>query len=89
MRREGGPASPTLPAWLQRAARRTTKRSLLYAWARLLVKICEVDALRCTRRGSKMPVLAIITDPQQVSRILLHLNKTDAAPPGIRPASVS
>ena len=45
-------------------------------------KIYEVDPLRCTRCGSQMRVLAVITDPQQVLRILRHLIKTGAAPPG-------
>ena len=53
------------------------------AWARLLAKVYEVDPLRCTRCGSPMRVLAIITDPQQVLRILRHLIKTGAAPPGL------
>ena len=53
------------------------------AWARLLAKVYEVDALRCNRCGSPMKVLAVITDPQQCRRILLHLIKTGAAPPGL------
>jgi len=53
------------------------------AWARLLAKIYEMDALRCNRCGSPMKVLAVITDPTQVRRILLHLIKTGAAPPGL------
>jgi hypothetical protein len=54
------------------------------AWARLLAKLYEVDALRCCSRcGSTMKVLAFVTDPQQCRRILLHLIKTGAAPPGL------
>jgi hypothetical protein len=53
------------------------------AWARLLAKVYEVDALRCNRCGSPMKVIALITDPQQCRRILLHLIKTGAAPPGL------
>jgi hypothetical protein len=59
------------------------------AWARLLAEVYEVDPLRCTRCGCQMRVLAVITDPQQVRRILRHLVKTGAAPPGLDPASVS
>jgi len=58
-------------------------------WARLLAKVYEVDPLRCTRCGSQMRVLAVITDPQQVRRILRHLINTGAAPPGMDSASVS
>jgi hypothetical protein len=53
------------------------------AWARLLAKIYEVDTLKCSRCGSPMKVLTVITDPTQVRRILLHLIKTGAAPPGL------
>ena len=59
------------------------------AWARLLAKVYEVDPLRCTRCGSQMRVLAVMTDPQQVLRILRHLIKTGAAPPGLDAASLS
>jgi hypothetical protein len=58
-------------------------------WARLLAKVYEVDPLCCTRCGSPMRVLAIITDPQQCRRILHHLIKTGAAPPGLDPASLN
>jgi hypothetical protein len=42
------------------------------AWARLLAKVYEVDLLTCSRCGSPMKVRAVITDPPQVRRILLH-----------------
>jgi hypothetical protein len=58
-------------------------------WARLLAKVYEVDPLCCIRCGSPMRVLAIITDPQQCRRILPHLIKTGAAPPGLDPASLN
>jgi len=59
------------------------------AWARLLAKVYEVDVLRCPHCGSQMKVIAVITDPQQVRRILRHLIKTGAAPPGLDPASLN
>jgi hypothetical protein len=55
--------------------------------ARLLAKVCEVDALRCSRCGSPMKVLAVITDPPEVRRIPLHLIKTGGAPPGVEASS--
>jgi hypothetical protein len=36
-----------------------------------------------------MKVLAVITDPQQVRKILRQLNKTGAAPPGFDPAPLN
>ena len=55
----------------------------------------------CTRCGAAMHLLAVITDTQQVHRILRHLIKTGTAPlgrqqvedlreaPGLDPASVN
>jgi hypothetical protein len=59
------------------------------AWARLIAKVYEVDPLVCPRCGSKMKVKAVITDPQQLRRILRHLIKTGAAPPDLDLASAS
>jgi hypothetical protein len=53
------------------------------AWARLLAKVYEVDVLHCSRCGSPMKVLAVITDPSEVRRILLHLINTGVAPPSL------
>ena len=36
-----------------------------------------------------MRVMAVITDPEQVRRILRHLINTGAAPPDLDPACVS
>ena len=68
-------------------------------WARLIAKIYGVDPqggshsgsesrggespLICPRCGKSMRVLAIITDPSQVDRILRHLIKIGRAPPGL------
>jgi hypothetical protein len=35
-----------------------------------------------------MKVLAVVTDPPEVQRILLHLTKTGAAPPGLEVSSL-
>ena len=58
------------------------------AWARLSTKVYEADPLVCGRCGSPMRVVAVITEPQQVRKILRHLIKTGKAPPGLDPASV-
>jgi hypothetical protein len=36
-----------------------------------------------------MGILAVITEPQQARKILLHLIKTGKAPPGLDPASLN
>lgn len=43
------------------------------SWARLLRKIFEVDPLVCARCGTPMQVIAVITDPRVIDRILRHL----------------
>ena len=44
-------------------------------WARLIKKVYEVDPLICTKCGSEMAVLVIITNPEEVHKILNHLRK--------------
>jgi hypothetical protein len=57
------------------------------AWARLIVKIYDVDPLVCAHSSSKMRILAVITDPGEVNKILRHLIKIGRPPPGLHPAS--
>ncbi len=58
----------------RRAARRT-------AWADLLQRVFEVDALRCPGCGARMRVLSAITDPDVARRILDCLRMPSRAPP--------
>jgi len=59
------------------------------AWARLIAKVYEADPLICRHCGSPMRIMAVITEPQQVRKILLHLIKTGKAPPELDPASLN
>jgi hypothetical protein len=59
------------------------------AWVRLIAKIYEADPLICRRCGSPMQILAVITEPQQTRKILLHLIKTGKAPPGLDSTSLT
>src|SRR4030042_5525298 len=43
------------------------------AWARLIAKVYEIDPLVCPRCGSEMRLIAVITDPAEVRKILRHL----------------
>jgi hypothetical protein len=55
-------------------------------WARLLRKVFEVDPLICPRCGAEMKVIAVLTEPKVVDKILRHLQeKADRAPPGDLP----
>jgi hypothetical protein len=50
-------------------------------WAQLLRRVLEVDALACARCGAPMVVLAFITDPGVVKKILDHLRLPSTEPP--------
>ena len=56
------------------------------AWARLIAKVYETDPLLCPRCGSEMRLIAVITDPAEVGKILRHLLKIGRAPPGLDPS---
>ncbi len=51
------------------------------AWADLLKRVFEVDALRCPACGKRMRLLAAITDPDVARRILACLALPPRAPP--------
>ena len=50
------------------------------AWARLIAKVYEIDPLVCPHCSSRMRVLADITDPAEVNKILRHLVKIGRPP---------
>ena len=45
-------------------------------WAELLRRILEVDPLQCPRCGEPMRIVAFITEPHVIDRILNHLGRT-------------
>lgn len=51
------------------------------AWAELLQRVFEVDALACPKCGGRMRVLSAITDPTVALRILRCLTLPSRAPP--------
>ena len=74
-RRAGAPEQPpaveaeSVPPSLPEARRR---------WAELLRRIFEVDPLRCSRCGHEMRIVAFITQPRVIDRILTHLRRARA-----------
>jgi hypothetical protein len=69
-RRQANPAAEAPVAivdpvdWSLRAAR--------FRWAELLRRISEVDPLACSRCQGLMRIVAVITDPAVITRILTH-----------------
>jgi hypothetical protein len=49
-------------------------------WAQLLRRVFHVDALRCPQCSSSLVVLAFLTDPEVVTKLLLHLRLPASAP---------
>ena len=54
-------------------------------WAQLLRRVLQVDALECPKCAAPMVVLAFISDPEVVTKILKHLN-LDTTPAPLAPA---
>jgi hypothetical protein len=73
-----GPVAPGPPA----PARHRSGRG---SWASLLRRVFDVDALSCPRCSTPMVVLAFLTDPTVVHKILDHLH-LPSDPPAVAPA---
>ena len=50
------------------------------AWAALIKNVWEIDPLGCPRCGAQMKVVAFITDPCVIDKILKHLDKKNRGP---------
>ncbi len=48
-------------------------------WAELLRRIFEVEPLECPRCGQTMRIVAFITEPRAIDRILDHVRRTATA----------
>ena len=53
---------------------------LPFPWARLIAKVYEIDPLVCPRCSCRMRILAVITAPAEVNKILRHLVKIGRPP---------
>jgi hypothetical protein len=58
----------------------TERQARRRAWARLIKLVYEVNPLLCARCGTEMRVLAVITQPQVIDRILDHLASKGIVP---------
>ncbi len=56
------------------------RRALSKRWAELIFRIYEVDPLTCTRCGAPMKLLAFITEPAVIKRVLDHLDRKTSRP---------
>ena len=60
------------------ASARPRRRPL--PWAQLLMRVFFIDVLRCPRCAASMVVLALISDPQVLRKILEHLGLPTEVP---------
>jgi hypothetical protein len=70
----------------------TRKAALRRRWAELIRRVFEVDPLVCDRCGGQLRVIAFITQPRVIRKILDHLKKRkgrNRAPPPAQSLSVS
>ena len=63
-------ADPEMETVSNKASRRS--------WARLMQKIYEIDPLMCPQCGHVKKVIAVITDPHEVRKILACLKRNNA-----------
>jgi len=56
-----------------------------YSWAELMRRVFEIDVLICEHCGGTRKLLAFLTQPQTIRRILKHIG-LPAEPPHIAPA---
>ena len=59
------------------------------AWARLIAKVYGVDPMICPKCGAEMKVIAVIQDPDEIKRILVHLAKIGRSPPDFDPSTLN
>jgi hypothetical protein len=69
------------------AACSVSDKESLSTWAILIAQVYEVDPLVCPRCSAPMRILAVITEPEEVRKILRHLVKIGRSPPGFDPSS--
>ncbi len=63
---------------IDKSSTASTSSSSRAHWARLIRKVFEVDPLLCPKCGSGMKLIAVLTDPKVVDRIIRHLDKNAA-----------
>jgi len=62
-----------------------SKRPSRLVWASLMRRVLDIDVLTCPKCAASMVIIAFITDPSVLTKILDHL-KLPSAPPSLAPA---
>ena len=73
------------PEPAQRVSAAAPRTSPRYSWAELMMRVFDIDVLRCEHCGSRRKLIAMITEAFVVRRILRHLG-LEHEPPAIAAA---
>ena len=79
--REGATRQPRRARPGGRGAPEGRRGSSRLAWAELLKRVFATDALACPKCGGRMKVLATMTDPEVVRKVLTSLGLPTRGPP--------
>ena len=86
-------ASESVEPYMEESAYSVPDKKGRSTWAKAtrpgFAQVYEVDPMTCSRCGSSMRILAVITEPEEVRKILRHLVKIGRSPPGFDPASLN
>jgi hypothetical protein len=74
--------SESLQLYVEESAYSVSDKEGRSTWAKLIAQVYEVDPMICPRCSAQMRVLAVITEPQEIRKILRHLVKIGRSPPG-------
>ena len=83
------PTSESPQPYVEESAYSVSDKEGRSTWAKLIAQVYEVDPMTCSQCGSSMRILAVITEPQEIRKILRHLLKIGRSPPGFDPVSLN
>jgi hypothetical protein len=83
------PTSESPQPYVEESAYSVSDKEGRSTWAKLIAQVYEVDPMTCSQCGSSMRILAVITEPQEIRKILRHLVKIGRSPPGFDPVSLN
>ena len=82
-------ASESLQPYVEESTHTVPDKESRSTWAKLIAQVYEPNPLVCPRCHSEMRIVAVITEPQEILKILRHLVKFGLLPPEFDPASLN
>ena len=88
-KREHLQAHDSLQPYVEKLSYSVSDKKVRSTWAKLIAQVYEVDSMTYSHCGSSMRILTVITEPQEIRKILRQLVKITRSPPGFDPASLN